>query len=164
LKRETFIVKTEDRQLEFYSRPTILEEQMIRDCAAGFTGGGLAKLIEIETQRNFYLDKCLLRDENGNAVKGESEDSVKLDITTRDYKMYAEYQRMAENAYFFGILKTLVVKPPADLNIDELDGAAFTVIKSAFEDALDNFRKPERNTEAEQDNNGASHISEPAAA
>jgi len=163
LKREIIKIEAADRQYEFYARPTILEEQMIRDRAAGFTGGGLSKLIEVEAQRNIYLDKCIKRDDSGKPVEGSKEGSIKLDTSSMDYKMYAEYQRTLDNAYFYGIFKTLLVNPPDDLNIDELDGITFMEIRSVFEDALDNFRKPERDTETEQDNRGNPRVSEPAA-
>lgn len=162
MNRETVKIEFDNRQLEFYAKPTILEEQLIRDRAAEFTGGGLSKLIDLESSRNIHLEKCLKKDEQGNIIKGENDDSVKVDIDSKDFKMYAEYNRILENAYFFGIVKTLMINAPSDLDVNSLEGIQFYELKSAFEDALDSFRNKGRDTEAGKDDQGNTLSAQPA--
>jgi hypothetical protein len=163
MNRETIKVEFDNRQYEFYTKPTILEEQKIRNSAAEFTGGGIEKLIELESLRNMHLDKCLIKDENGKAVKGDDEESVKVDVNSWDFKMYAEHQRILDNAYFYGLLKISLANGPDGFDADNLEGIKFYGLKSAFEDALDSFREQGRNTEAGKSSEGNSHPAEPPA-
>ena len=161
MNRETIKVEFDNRQYEFYTKPTILEEQKIRNSAAEFTGGGIEKLVELESLRNLHLDKCLKRDEDGKVIKGEGEDSVKVDVNGHDFKLYAEYQRILDNAYFYGVLKTSLVCGPDGFDAGNLEGIKFYGLKSAFEDALDSFRERGRSAQAGKSSEGNPQFAEP---
>lgn len=162
MKRDIVKFEFDNRQLQVYLKPTIIEEQFIRDKAAGFIPGGMEKLLELESKRSLHLEKCVVKKENsGSANDGDDED-VKIDSSSPDFRIYAQYHNMIENAYFYGIMKTLVPNPPEGFDIDSLDSVNFYRLKGEFEDALESFREERRTAGSEKDNKGDSQLSEQA--
>jgi hypothetical protein len=162
MKRDIVKFEFDNRQLEIFLKPTIIEEQVIRDKAAGFIPGGMEKLLELESKRSFHLEKCVVKNENsGSSGDGDDED-VKIDSSSPDFRIYAQYHNMIENAYFYGIMKTLVPNPPEGFDIDSLDSVSFYMLKGAFEDSLESFREERRTSETEKDNPGDTQVSKPA--
>jgi len=162
MKRDIVKFEFDNRQLEVYLKPTIIEEQFIRDKAAGFIPGGMEKLLELESKRSLHLEKCVVKKESSGSTDDGDDEDVKIDSSSPDFRIYAKYHNMIENAYFYGIMKTLVPNPPEGFDIDSLDSISFYGLKGAFEDALESFREKKRAAGTEKDDPGDTQVSKQA--
>jgi hypothetical protein len=131
-------------EFELYAVPTIIESQRIKGEAAGFTSNGFTSLVELENARDSYLEKCILRDKKGNKIPGELPGTVKLDTSAGAYRLYINFKELIESAYFYGKMKVLLIKAPEGFELDSLSTEEFTVLRSAFEVALESFCEKKR--------------------
>ncbi len=138
--RETICVKTASREVTFYARPTIIEEQQIKGEAGNFTSHGYVKLAEIEAMTNRYMEECIQKDEKGKSIEGEKPGTVKLDKEHSSFHKYLSFKNIVDSAMFYGKMKVLT-KDTEDFNPDLLSKEEFYEIYSAFEVALSNFRE-----------------------